>query len=79
MRKFRKLVVGPSILVDSPESGWLVAIGQGKIFPFRAETFGGDFHTQLCVLRYIGRKSISHLATQLRWMKTLQINNYNKM
>ncbi|KAF9649238.1 hypothetical protein BDM02DRAFT_1934317 [Thelephora ganbajun] len=38
--KLRKLVVGSSTLPIHPESGWLVAIGLGKIFPFLSEVAG---------------------------------------
>ena len=38
----RKLVVGLSTLPDHPDSGWLVAIGLGKIFPSLSEVVGSE-------------------------------------
>jgi hypothetical protein len=41
--KVRKLFVGLSALPDHPESGWIVAIGLGKIFPSLVEVEGYGF------------------------------------
>jgi len=38
--KLRKLVVGVSILPRNPESGWIVAVGLGEIFPSLSEVVG---------------------------------------
>ena len=38
--KLRKLFVGLSIVPQNPESGWMVAIGLGKIFPSLVEVEG---------------------------------------
>ena len=38
--KLRKLVVGLSALPNHPDSGWVVAIGLGKIFPSLSEVVG---------------------------------------
>ena len=41
--RLRKLVLGLSILPDHPDSGWLVAVGLEKIFPFLSEVEGYGF------------------------------------
>jgi len=38
--KLHKLVVGMSILPRNPESGWIVAVGLGEIFPSLSEVVG---------------------------------------
>lgn len=44
--KLRRLVVGLSVLPDSPDSKWLVAIGLGKLFPYLTQisVYSGDQH-----------------------------------
>jgi hypothetical protein len=38
--RLRKLILGLSVLPDDPDSGWLVAVGLGKIFPLLLEVEG---------------------------------------
>jgi len=52
--KLRKLVVGLSTLPNHPDSGWVVAIGLGKIFPFLSEVVGSDEGDWGIVWRNIG-------------------------
>jgi len=63
--KLRDLNVGLSTLFDHPESGWIVAIGLGKIFPslsyvmgygpsyFKSEEVGRNIKTLRRVLRTV--------------------------
>ena len=41
--RLRKLVLGLSILTEHPDSGWLVAVGLGRIFPLLSEVEGYGF------------------------------------
>ena len=52
--KLRKLVVGSSILPNPPESGWIVAIGLGKIFPFLTEVEGFGRGRSNCKWEQVG-------------------------
>jgi len=52
--KLRKLVVGLSTLPNHPDTGWVVAIGLGKIFPSLSEIVSSDEDDWGIVWRNIG-------------------------